>query len=245
MKKLLSLCTFIFLIVVLTLTGCSVSTLELSSPYIIEKMKAGDETLTYYSVLELDADNSLKEVWLVVSGLDESSADVGIYFANSETGFTKSYGSKTTITADFLKKSKYVVKIPVDSNCNSRDYLQLTVQNTMKIYEIFVVDEKDKQVEVTLVKAGKRTSEESLTDTDLNAMSKDELVTSREKNTALCLVNEQDKFNLKKLNSSYNKALEKVENSSSSSSDSSSSSSSSSSSGVDLPTIPASSGSEN
>ena len=181
MKKLLTLLSVIALVAVFTLTGCSVSALGLNSSYNVFKETAGDETLVNYAVVSLEKENPLKEVWLVVSGLEDSTAKVGVYFASSESGFTKSYGSQQTVERAWLKKSDNVVKVPVDSSCKSRSYVQITVSDTMKISEIFVVDEKDKQVKATLVKAGVRIlSDGILSDTDANVKTKEELEKSGE-----------------------------------------------------------------
>lgn len=201
MKKLTVIVCTIVLLFTFTFVGCNDKAVGISTYFKVEEMAAGDVSRVNFGIYKIDKSADIKDVYICVRNVSDEKSSLSLYFYSSASAFISSRGGSVSLDKNYLSKTNGWVKYEVPENSVTYGYMQLVVVKTMDIGEIFVVDKNGKQAKIELVKAGWRPSDDSLSTTDNNTVkTKEQLEQSEEKNTALCVSDEQDKFDLAKIN---------------------------------------------
>ena len=207
MKKLTVIICAVALMFTFTLAGCADKVLGVSTYYAVEEMAAGEVSRVNFSVYKIDKSADVKDVYINVKNLADEKSSLNLYFYSSASAFISSRGGSVALDKKSVSDNSGWVKYEIPENSVTYGYMQLTVVKTMQIGEIYVVDVNGKQAKLELVKAGWRPSDDSLSTVDNNTTeTKEELEKSDNKNTALRVCDEQDKFDLEKITNALKNA---------------------------------------
>ncbi len=182
-----------------TLSLCACSAFS-SSWKIVRKQSEGGENLEYYAVLNLSGSQKINSVWINVEGLVEENSELKLYFGSSATeeNDVNSRLQKVTINKEATKKAKGWVRITKDFDY-SYAYLKIVTDCTMNIGEIFVIGDNSNVLEVDLYYCGHKAPNNS----SKKEFTKTQLVYEEIEDSALCLVDEQDDFDLEEVTKLY------------------------------------------
>lgn len=201
MKKFIKLIAIaLSLLTVLSLAACS----QKSNYSYWEVTRYEDpetkDPLTYYVELSIVRENPIEEIWINISDLKVEKTEIAFFYGTISTS-----SGKTTVTKDFLKDSDGWVKL-TDDKTHSVSSIKLTFVDTMQVNEVFVIDSKDNKTELSLKTYGEKAS---ATSTSRNEYTAEDLKALEAEHTALCIVDEQDSFNLSEVEALYDAADKK------------------------------------
>ncbi len=197
MKTLKKLICALTILATLSLSACSAYS---SSWKIVRKTSEAGDFLQYYSILNLEGTQKISSVWVNVSGLKEENAVIKLNFGHEAKSVD--YKLQTiTIDKNVLKKSKGWVRL-YGGDAISYAYLKITTDNTMDIGELIVVGENGNVLGADISYSGYKAPNGS----SKKEFTKTELEVEGEKNSALCLVDEQDSFDLEEVTALFENA---------------------------------------
>ena len=185
--------------IAVTGAGCSKNS-GMSSWEIVEK-QAGDVSLQQYAVLKLTMpshthqtghSHSVKSIWVNVSGNTNCTLNFAFSYSSA---ITSSKQATYQVTPAPKNKSTWIKLTETENNDLEYTYVELCVMQSININEIVFLTVDGDKFTVELVKAGERAQRDSNSQNEWTAAElKQAVADGTKKNTALNLVDEQDKF---------------------------------------------------